>query len=337
MPFTNVTSSSPAEIAEAAFDTTSLGPVATKEFFGRDEPDTKVFASRLASLVGATEGTDKVLVVWDRQASTLGWLVAYFSDRTVLVAALAPSEPATRWWKGIFDDYGRGELAVLTYHPPSQASASLYLEQHPRDDLQGFVENNVPASYTVDQEADKRNQLLDDFVVVDSMRQVVDVPTTQKLWTTLLDHTGTGRAGASDEDLDKAQRVMNVTFPDELVAFYQISNGADAAIFGHDVYSLDDMIKVWREWKSIFDGWTVEDLFGNTEPDGKLTLGMYTNPRWLPLVDMQQSAYLSFDLMPGPGGVLGQIIATGRDQDVIERVATDLPTLLHQASLEHDK
>ena len=97
-----------------------------------------------------------------------------------------------------------------------------------------------------------------------------------------------------------------------------------------DLLPLSMVMKHWSDWKTIFDDWTLAELKGNNYSHEDLTIGMYTNPRWIPLVEKYQAHYVGMDLMPGPKGKIGQIIHFGRDQDTIIREAENINRLFDE-------
>lgn len=306
--------------------TTGMGRVRRTKFFGSRTIDPQAFGAAVRTLPGVPGDAEKLAIFSDRHAWSDAWLFGFHRDRTVTVARLLPSKEAHAWWTGYFSGFADGPALVAIV--PGGLSGMGLLGPDPRQDLAGFLAKQAPSSYRADDDASARRRLLAEFEVTATMRHPTDVARTTTLWSELLRRTESGRPGASPDALGKAQAAMAVEFPEALAAMYAMSDGADHAVFGRDVLSLDAMVAAWRDWKAIFDDWTVADLFGDSRPDGDVTMGMYTNPRWLPLVPRDDSHFLAVDLMPGPGGRLGQIIHFGSDQETILREAPDLTTWL---------
>lgn len=108
------------------------------------------------------------------------------------------------------------------------------------------------------------------------------------------------------------------------------SNDGVKDFFGHEFLSAEGILDAWKNWKLIFDDWTLEDLMGNSESDGDRTLGIYTLPLWIPFIHDGGGNFIAIDLAPGPGGVAGQVIAMGRDETKVRRLAPDLSDFLAQ-------
>jgi cell wall assembly regulator SMI1 len=122
--------------------------------------------------------------------------------------------------------------------------------------------------------------------------------------------------------------VTGFALPAELQVIYQLNDGAKNAFFGLDLMPLSEVIAAWEEWKCIFDDWSLDELMGNNTSDRNKTLGMYTNPYWIPFIDNISGNFFGLDLMPNQAGKRGQIIAFGADTDDIICIADSLNQLL---------
>lgn len=72
------------------------------------------------------------------------------------------------------------------------------------------------------------------------------------------------------------------------------------------------------------------ELKGNSQPDGRKTLGIYTNPYWVPFLSTGGGNFIALDYAPGSQGTSGQIIAFGADEQKIRFIAINMADFLEQ-------
>jgi len=99
-----------------------------------------------------------------------------------------------------------------------------------------------------------------------------------------------------------------------------------------------EVLDEWKNWKAIYDdvNWELMDLTGNNKPDGKKTLGIYTNPYWVPFFSTGGGNFLAIDYAPGSQGKSGQIIAFGADEVKIRFIAEDMDDFIRQLTAGMD-
>ena len=123
----------------------------------------------------------------------------------------------------------------------------------------------------------------------------------------------------------------DLDFPENLKTLYQIPN-AHLDIHGLNLMTPNEVIEEWKNWKQIYDdpNWMLIDLTGNNFPDGRKTIGMYTNPYWIPFMATGGGNFVAMDFAPGSKGTSGQIIAFGADEIKIRYLAENLTDFLQQ-------
>ncbi|MFD0796030.1 SMI1/KNR4 family protein [Maribacter chungangensis] len=126
----------------------------------------------------------------------------------------------------------------------------------------------------------------------------------------------------------KFEQDTGFQFPKELKILLSGHNGVPTTGF----LTADEILTEWQNWKTIYDDWMLADLKGNNLPDGQKTLGMYTNPYWIPFFSTSGGNFIALDYAPGSQGTSGQIIAFGADEQKIRFIAKDLSDFLAQLS-----
>jgi len=127
------------------------------------------------------------------------------------------------------------------------------------------------------------------------------------------------------------KELTDLDFPENLKTLYQIPN-AHLDIHGLNLMTPNEVIEEWKNWKQIYDdpNWMLIDLTGNNFADGRKTIGMYTNPYWIPFMATGGGNFVAMDFAPGSKGTSGQIIAFGADEIKIRYLAENLTDFLQQ-------
>ena len=143
------------------------------------------------------------------------------------------------------------------------------------------------------------------------------------------------RPGATDTEIQDAERLLEVTFPDEVKASYHLYNGSNGKLLIGDpdqhIYRLYSFVEMMSDWQGETDlqrqiddqraelkqqesekirlqrweDWMdEEDREVRCDPDR--SWDWY--PGWIPLGRSDAGVLLCLDLNPGPGGQIGQII-----------------------------
>jgi hypothetical protein len=91
------------------------------------------------------------------------------------------------------------------------------------------------------------------------------------------------------------EKIAGFPFPNELKILLRQHNG----IPNNGFLNVDEILAEWKNWKSIYDDWMLVDLKGNNLTDGGKTLGLYTNPYWVPFYSTEGGNFIALDYAPG--------------------------------------
>jgi cell wall assembly regulator SMI1 len=148
----------------------------------------------------------------------------------------------------------------------------------------------------------------------------------------------TFRGPVDDAELDRYQEAVGAELPGELRQLWRIHNGeggpeAHGGTIGGLIFlGLETSLREWSDWASLRAETSDADMhalrtFSESVPPEAVQLE-YTAAGWLPILkESMEGNYLGLDLAPGPGGLPGQVINFGRDEDrkaVISRSMSDL-------------
>lgn len=157
-------------------------------------------------------------------------------------------------------------------------------------------------------------------------RNLSSVWTEYKAWLTA--HAPEGLANlappATADELRVLEEAIEPPPPPELVALLQLNNGqldplACCAIPGLEFLSAVRIAEEWQNWDEFRKEETPDGLESLDDHSRALDAGVldrYTHPGWIPAFkDGSRTDYVGVDMAPAPGGLLGQIINFGRDED----------------------
>lgn len=127
------------------------------------------------------------------------------------------------------------------------------------------------------------------------------------------------RPPATDDEIRTTERILGVTFPDDVRALYRIHDGqwedTTGVFFGMPLLPLHHIVAEWRSWIDNIDPGTNEELSEGCTSDPEDAIQcLYTCRGWIPLSHDHGGNHLGIDLAPGPRGESGQIINFGRDE-----------------------
>ncbi|MED1218197.1 SMI1/KNR4 family protein [Bacillus paralicheniformis] len=136
---------------------------------------------------------------------------------------------------------------------------------------------------------------------------------------------------AAEEDIQKAENEMEVTFPEELRALYLTHNGEKESgpglFFGLPFLSLQEMITEWRIWKELEGDEELGEIDAYSVPPCWIK-EKYVNRRWIPISRDYGGNHIGIDLDPDQEGQAGQVINFGRDEEIKYVIAHHVTDLL---------
>jgi len=122
------------------------------------------------------------------------------------------------------------------------------------------------------------------------------------------------RPGATDEQLDEAERRLGIILPEPVRQSYRIHDGQEsdgpALIDAWEFLSLERIVDEWKVWKQLLDGG--EFSRSRSQPDPGIRTDWWS-PRWIPLTYSGSGDHHCLDLDPAPGGAVGQVLLMWHD------------------------
>jgi cell wall assembly regulator SMI1 len=322
------------EINFISVKTNSIEPVVSKgysSFFKREKYDHDEFAKQLLKLIGADDLAFETWVIichyQEQQVECHGYI--YLKDFQIIPVTLISSFNFDAWIRVLTEEFDQSKDIVFSIGERS-FSVSTLVEPDVSKAWVKFLQKYAPKLYKKENEQIAKQQYLARFQQLEGTNRTIDLVETKRLWQSfkVLADLDDSFPGATTESLGQFQAATGLIFPAELQVIYQANDGISNAFFGLDLMPFSRIIAEWQSWKDIFDDWSLEDLIDNNHSDRNKTLGMYTNPYWIPFIDNISGNFFGIDLMPNQAGKIGQIISFGSDIEEITCVADNLNHLL---------
>lgn len=128
--------------------------------------------------------------------------------------------------------------------------------------------------------------------------------------------------GASDEDFENLEELINKRLPDDFKAFYRIHNGQDSIGEGmidtEELLSTERIMDEWQVWKDLYDKGVFDESVSESDKGVKEN---WWNPFWIPITYDGSGNHYCLDLSPDDGGKRGQIIRIWHDSPERELIA----------------
>ncbi|QDU99020.1 SMI1/KNR4 family protein [Lignipirellula cremea] len=131
------------------------------------------------------------------------------------------------------------------------------------------------------------------------------------------------RAAATETQIAAVETATGYTFPPDLRDSYLVHDGCDSnsgLVCGIGFMSLESIRSNWEMWNDIAED-DDEDLNEPCQsvPSDAVQL-KYANAGWLPFAG-DSLHYIAVDYAPGPAGSRGQVINSGRDDEIRHVIA----------------
>ena len=219
-----------------------------------------------------------------------------------------------------FDNKGGFELCSI--------HTGMKFDKKPFDDTGAYLHKIAPKQYNEAKIVKEKQNYIKKYINTSGAN--LDVSLLEKkfsefLLTKGLQHNPTQN---NEQVYQEFEKLAGYVFPKELKTLFAIHNGIEKTGF----LTAQQVLTEWKNWKVIYDdvNWMHIDLTANNHPDGRKTIGMYTNPYWIPFLSTGGGNFIAIDYAPGSKGKSGQIIAFGADEIKIRFIAENMQDFLQQ-------
>ncbi len=189
-----------------------------------------------------------------------------------------------------------------------------------------YLHKKAPADYNKAALTNEKDQFIQLYIKPN--REVVSADALSQLFQELVQSKNLipNPPENNEKVYSEFETLAKYKFPEALKTLLNLHNGIEKTGF----LSAQKILVEWKIWKGIYDdpNWKLEDLTGNNQADGYKTVGVYTNPYWVPFYSTGGGNFYAIDYAPGVQGKSGQIIAFGADEHQIRLMADTLEDFL---------
>lgn len=219
-------------------------------------------------------------------------------------------------------ELGRGNFSI------KMANSGMLFDEKPYENTGAYLHKKAPAEYNQATLSNEKDQFIKPYTKPN--REVVNTEALSQLFHQLVQAKNLmpNAPEGNQKVYDEFESLANYKFPEALKTLLKHHNGVKDTGF----LDAQNVLAEWKIWKGIYDdpNWKLEDLTGNNQADGYKTIGVYTNPYWIPFYSTSGGNFYAIDYAPGVQGKSGQIIAFGSDEDRIRFIAESMESFLQQ-------
>jgi cell wall assembly regulator SMI1 len=139
--------------------------------------------------------------------------------------------------------------------------------------------------------------------------------------------------GASEKAISGLEKHIGLQLPDDFKAFYRVHDGQGkkvyGLVFGLELLSLKRIKQEWDNWKALGDDINAELAHAMSSEPKRYVKPLYLNPKWIPFTTDQTGTHLGMDFDPDKKGIVGQVIAFGRNENKKKVLAKSFRDYIH--------
>ncbi len=202
-------------------------------------------------------------------------------------------------------------------------NSGMLIDQKPYENTGAYLYKNAPKQYNEAKIAKEKQNYIKKYINT-TRPSIVDKALLKKLFQEFIKAKNIKPNSSKNNEkvYEEFENSAGYAFPEELKLLLTLHNGIENTGF----LTAEQILDEWNNWKKIYDSvdWMLTDLTGNSYADGRKTIGMYTNPYWIPFLSTGSGNFIAIDYAPGNKGTSGQIIAFGADENKIRFIADNL-------------
>ncbi|SHJ48553.1 SMI1/KNR4 family protein [Aquimarina spongiae] len=214
-------------------------------------------------------------------------------------------------------------------------NSGMMMDERPYENTGSYLHKNAPQQYNEAKIAKEKKNYIKKYIDTTGCG-TIDEAMLKRVFDELIStkQLQPNPPVNNTEFYQEFENLAGYTFPKELQVLLNAHNGIETQGF----LSAEQILDEWKNWKEIYDSvdWMLIDLTGNNHPDGRKTIGIYTNPYWIPFMSTGDGNFIALDYAPGSKGKSGQIIAFGVDEIKIRWIAENMTDFLQEFIKETD-
>ncbi|MBH0057200.1 SMI1/KNR4 family protein [Pseudoalteromonas sp. SWXJZ94C] len=255
------------------------------------------------------KSTLKLLIITPNTTSEKAYGIAFLQGKEILTMEIEATPLFNQWFSSI--NKNASTPKVYTFTSNSSSSRSLFNNEKEltHKGMGEFICSQVPNSFIAEKLTKEKADFLTPFIQLNASDNFELI---EQYFKALVKQNNLNVIEPKNNDAIYAEfeNETGFAFPAILKSFLTLHNGVENTAF----MSVQRILKEWRDWQSIYNEWTQEELFDTDNESNIKTVPMYVTPYWIPFFNLGGGNFIALDFAPNTKGTSGQVISFGADE-----------------------
>lgn len=255
------------------------------------------------------KSTLKLLIFTPNITSKKVYGIAFLKSKEILTIEIKRTPRFEEWFSSISNDTSSPEIYSFTSNSSSCRPIFSTENDLTNKGTGKFICNEVPNNFMIKKLTKEKSDFLAPFIQLNANDNFELIEQNFKV---LVKQNNLTVCEPKNNDAIYAEfeKEAGFAFPAILKSFLTLHDGVENTAF----MSAQSIIKEWRDWQSVYNEWTQEELFDTDNKNNTITLPMYVTPYWLPFFNLRNGNFIALDFVPNTKGTSGQVISFGADE-----------------------
>ncbi|BED90157.1 hypothetical protein PspMM1_26250 [Pseudoalteromonas sp. MM1] len=255
------------------------------------------------------KSTLKLLIITPDTTSEKVYGIAFLQDKEILTMEVEATPLFNQWFNLVNDDSSTPKIYSFTSNSSSERPLFGNENDYIFKETGKFICSQVPNSFVAEKLSKEKADFLTPFIELNACD---DFKLIEQHFKALVKQNSLNVIEPKDNDAIYAEfkNEAGFAFPAILKSFLTLHNGVENTAF----MDAQRILKEWRDWQSIYNEWTQEELFDTDNESNVKTLPMYVTPYWVPFFNLGGGNFIALDFAPNTKGTPGQVISFGADE-----------------------
>ncbi len=255
------------------------------------------------------KSTLKLLIITPDSTSEKAYGIAFLQDKEILTMQVEATPLFNQWFSSINDDASTPKVYTFTSNSSSSRSLFNNEKELTHKGMGEFICSQVPNSFIAEKLTKEKAGFLTPFIELNASDNFELI---EQYFKALVKQNNLNVIEPKNNDAIYAEfeNEAGFAFPAILKSFLTLHNGVENTAF----MDAQRILKEWRDWQSIYNEWTQEELFDTDNESNVKTLPMYVTPYWVPFFNLGGGNFIALDFVPNSQGTAGQVISFGADE-----------------------
>ncbi|CAM2816758.1 SMI1/KNR4 family protein [Pseudoalteromonas distincta] len=255
------------------------------------------------------KSTLKLLIITPDTTPKKVYGIAFLQSKEILTMEIEVTPSFSQWFSSI--DKNASTPKVYTFTSNSSSSRSLFKNENDltHKGTGKFICSQVPNSFIAEKLTKEKADFLTPFIQFNASDNFELI---EQYFKALVkqNNLNVSEPKHNDAIYTEFENEASFAFPAILKSFLTLHDGVENTAF----MSAQSILKEWRDWRSVYNEWTQEELFDTGNESNIKTLPMYVTPYWVPFFSLGGGNFIALDFAPNSQGTAGQVISFGADE-----------------------